>query len=110
MRLTQNQLSRDWTIEHEGRTFYVSYTQSDGQTLALLNRDNWEVWEHTEDGTEELNIYGFSDDTADQRKIVQENSELMKRLIRFCIENWDNAFLQGIVEDLHEQKEALETL
>ena len=110
MRLTQSQLSRDWTIEHEGRTFYVNYTQSDGQTLALLNRDNWEVWEQTEDGTEELNIYGFSDDTAEQRKIVHENSELMKRLIRFCIANWDNGFLQRIVEDLHEQKEALETL
>jgi len=110
MRLTQNQLSRDWTIEHEGRTFYVNYTQSDGQTLALLNRDNWEVWEQTEDGTEGLNIYGFGDDTAEERKTVQENSELMKRLIRFCIENWDNGFLQGIREDLHEQKEALETL
>ena len=110
MQLTQNQISRDWTIEYKGRTFYVNYTQSDGQTLALLNRDNWEVWEETEEGTEELNIYGLSDDTAEHRKIVQENSELMKRLIRFCIENWDNGFLQGIREDLHEQKEALDGL
>jgi len=30
-----NQISRDWTVLHEGRTFYVNFTESDGQTLAL---------------------------------------------------------------------------
>ena len=110
MHLERNQISRDWTILHEGRTFYVNYTESDGQTLALMNRDNWEVLEETEDGAEELSIYGCEDDTAEERKAVLRNSELMKRLIRFCIENWDNGFMQGIKQDLREQKEALESL
>ena len=110
MQLEHNQISRDWTVLHEGRTFYVNYTQSDGQTLALMNRDNWEILEETDDGTEELDVYGWGDDTAEARETVWKNSELMKRLIRFCIENWDNGFMQGIKQDLREQKEALESL
>jgi hypothetical protein len=34
----------------------------------------------------------------------------MKKLIRFCIENWDNRFMMDIKEDLEEQKEALKLL
>jgi hypothetical protein len=110
MQLERNQISRDWTVLHEGRTFYVNYTKSDGQTLALMNRDNWEILEETEDGTEELNVYGCRDDTAEERETVRKNSELMERLIRFCVENWDNRFMQAIKQDLREQKKALESL
>jgi hypothetical protein len=110
MQLELNQISRDWTVLHEGRTFYVNYTESDGQTLALLNRDNWEVWEQTEEGTEELDVYAFRGDSDQKREEARENFEIMKRLIRFCIENWDNGFLQEVKEDLQEQKEALEAL
>ena len=110
MQLEQNQISRDWTVRHECRTFYVNYTQSDGQTLALMNRDNWEVWEQTEEGIEELDIYSFAADGAEERAKAEENFELMKRLIRFCIANWDKGFMQEIKEDLQEQKEALEVL
>jgi len=110
MQLEQNQISRDWTIRHEGRTFYVNYTQSDGPTLALMNRDHWEVLEETPDGPEELDIYGSSGDSKEERAKVQENFELMKRLIRFCIANWDKGFMQEIKEDLQEQKGALEEL
>jgi hypothetical protein len=110
MQLERNQISRDWTIRHEGRTFYVNYTQSDGQTLALMNRDNWEVLEQTEDGPEELNIYGYRGQGKEDRAKIQENFELMKRLIRFCISNWDKGFMHQIKEDLQEQKEALEAL
>ena len=110
MQLEANQIARDWTIRYEGRTFYVNYTESDTHTLALCNRDNWEVLEETDEGTEELNVYGCGDDSAEERKRTQENFELMKRLIRFCIANWDNPFMQEITEDLQEQKEALESL
>jgi len=108
--LETNQISRDWTVLHEGRTFYVNYTESDGQTLALVNRDNWEIWEQTDDGMEELEVYAFSGDSNQKRRQAQENSEIMKRLIRFCIENWDNQFMQKIKENLQEQKEALDAL
>jgi hypothetical protein len=110
MQLERNQISRDWTILHEGKTFYVNYTQSDGPTLVLMNRDHWEVLEETREGPGELDIYGSSGDSEEERAKVQENFELMKRLIRFCIANWDKGFMQEIKEDLQEQKEALEVL
>ena len=110
MKLETNQISRDWTIRHEGRTFYVNYTQSDGQTLALMNRDNWEVLEETDDGPEELDIYGFTGDSKEGRAQAHEHFGLMKQLIRFCIANWDNGFMRAIKEDLQEQEEALEAL
>ena len=110
MQLETNQISRDWTILHDGRKFYVNYTESDGQTLALCNRDNWEVWEETDEGTEELDIYVFKSDSEEKRRKADANFKLMKKLIRFCIENWDNRFLQEIKDELSEQKEALEAL
>jgi len=109
MQVQTNQISRDWTILHEGRTFYVNYTQSDGQTLAICNRDNWEIWEETPEGTEELDIYSFSGDNEQERAKARENFKLMKRLIGFCIEQWDSGFLREIEADLQEQKKALET-
>ena len=109
MHFETNQISRDWTILHEGRTFYVNYTESDGQTLALLNRDNWEVLEETDDDTEELNVYVFKEDTPGQREKAQENTLLKEKLIRFCIENWDNKFIQEIKKEMDEQLELLRT-
>jgi len=110
MKLEANQLSRDWTVLHDDRTFYVNYTQSDGHTLALCNRDNWEVLEETDDGPEELDIYVFESDSQERQSKANANFRLMKKLIRFCIENWDNRFMMDIKEDLEEQKEALEVL
>ena len=107
MRLETNQISRDWTVIHKGRTFYVNYTEADCQTLALCNRNNWEVWEETDDGVEELNAYVFKDDTPEERANAEENSLLKERLIRFCIENWDNKFMQELKENLQEQNEVL---
>ncbi len=107
MRLEKNQISRDWTILHNGRRFYINLTESDGQTLALCNRNNWEVWEETDDGVEELNEYVFKDNTPKERAKAEENSLLKERLIRFCIENWDNRFIQELNEKLQEQKQLL---
>jgi len=110
MKLETNQISRDWTVLHDDRTFYVNYTQSDGHTLALCNRDNWEVLEETDDGPEELDIYVYKSDSLEGQSRANSNFRLMKKLIRFCIENWDNRFMRDIEEDLKEQKEALEAL
>jgi len=107
MRLETNQISRDWTVIHKGRTFYVNYTEADCQTLALCNRNNWEVWEETDDGVEELNACVFKDDTPEERARAEENSLLKEKLIRFCIENWDNKFIQDLREKLQEQKQLL---
>ena len=109
MHIETNQISRDWTILHEGRRFYVNYTESDGQTLGLLNRDNWEVLEETDDDTEELNVYVFKEDTPGQRERAEENARLKEKLVRFCIENWDNEFIQEIKKEMGEQLELLRT-
>ena len=107
MRIETNQISRDWTVIHQGRTFYVNYTEADCQSLALCNRSNWEVWQETEDGTEELNEYRLSDDKPEQRKQTEQNARLKKKLVKFCIDNWDNQFMQEIKEQFLEQKDLL---
>ena len=107
MQLEVNQISRDWTILHEGRTFYVNLTDSDGQTLALCNRNNWEVWEQTDEAVEELSEYIFESSTPEEQKRAEENSLLKEKLIKFCIENWDNQFMHEIKDKLQEQKQLL---
>ena len=110
MQMEANQISRDWTILHDGRKFYVNYTESDGQTLALMNRDNWEVLEETEDGPEELNMYVFKDDTPKEREIATKNTLLKEKLVKFCIKNWDNNFIQEIRKEITEQAQLLAKL
>lgn len=43
MKIEQNTISRDWTVLHKGRRFFVNLTESDGQTLALCDRDKWQI-------------------------------------------------------------------
>jgi hypothetical protein len=95
---------------HEGRRFYVNFTECDGQTLALCNRDNWEVLEETDEGIGELNVYIFQSDSPEEKEKVKENVALMEKLVQFCIENWDNGFMKTIREELQGQKGVLEML
>ena len=85
MQVETNQISRDWTILHKGRKFHVNYTNSDGQTLALLNRDNWEIWEETDDETKEMDVYIFKSSTPQQKNVVEKNIRLAEELIKFCV-------------------------
>jgi hypothetical protein len=86
----------------------VNFTESDGQTLALCNRDNWEVQEETEGSIEELSPYVFSDNSPEERERAEENAEMIDELIRFCIRKWDNRFVTKLKEDLKEQRKRLE--
>ena len=110
MELEANQISRDWTILHKGRRFYVNYTDSDTHTLALMNRSNWEVLEERDDDTEELNVYVFKSNTRKERKRAAKNARLKEQLVKFCIGNWDNDFIQQIKKEMAEQAELLERL
>jgi hypothetical protein len=107
MELEANQISRDWTILHKGRRFFVNYTDSDIHTLALMNRSNWEVLEERDDDTEELNIYVFKNSTRKERKRAKKNARLKEQLVKFCIKNWDNDFIQQIKNEIAEQAELL---
>ena len=104
MEIEQNTISRDWTIVHEGRRFYVNFTESDGQTLALCNRDNWEIQEETEDGTEELNAYAFSDSSLEARAKAQGNAEMIDKLIDFCLAHWENEVAREMTENMEMQR------
>ena len=100
MKIEQNTLSRDWILTHEGRRFYVNFTESDSQTLLLMNRDNWEITERTDDGDFELNSLVFSSMTKEERQKAVEEAALIKAIIIYCIENWDNDFMQQLNPDL----------
>ena len=49
----------------------------------------------------------FKDDTPEQRRQAQKNAHLKHKLVRFCIDNWDNQFMQEIKEQFLEQKDLL---
>lgn len=100
MEIEQNTLSRDWIVKHDGRTFYVNFIESDGQTLALMNRDNWEITERTNDGDVELSGILFSSMTKEERQKAAQEAAMMKAIITYCIANWDNQFMQELGQDL----------
>jgi hypothetical protein len=104
MKIEQNTISRDWTILHKGRRFFVNLTESDGQTLMLCNRNNWEVSEETDDGIEELSAYLFKDSSVVERKQAKENAKLIEKLIDFCVKNWDNEFMHEVQDELWGQR------
>ena len=100
MKIEQNTLIREEIIKHEGRTLFVNFIESDGQTPALINHDNWEITEETEDGTVELNGCLFSRMTQKERRKAAQETAMIKAIITYCIENWDNAFMQALEQEL----------
>ena len=63
----------------------MNYTDSDGHTLALMNRGNWEVLEERDDDTEELNVYVFKASTRKERKLATKNALLKEDLVNYVI-------------------------
>ena len=108
MEVQQNSIARDWTVVHEGWRFHVNFMESDGQTLALLNRENWEIAEKTEDGMEEFSVCAFNDSSPVERKQAEETARIIDELVAFCIENWENEFMREIQENMKEQRKDLE--
>ena len=90
MEIEQNTISRDWTVLHEGRRFFVNFTNSDGQTLGLCNRENWQIHEETADEIEELSPYVFSNSSPEEQRQAEENAEMMDKLKEFCIGHWEH--------------------
>lgn len=100
MKVEQNTISRDWRVLHEGRRFYVNFTENDGQIAMLYNRDNWEIMEETKNGIEELHAYVLKGDKPGQRQEAKRNARLIEKLIAFCIEQWDNEFMHDVQDEL----------
>lgn len=108
MKIEQNTISRDWTVLYKGRRFFVNFTESDGQTLALCNRDKWQIHEENKDSIEELNTCVFNKSSPEEREQAEEKAKIIDKLIGFCIRNLDNRFMQEVKEELEEQSKGLE--
>ncbi len=106
--IEQNTISRDWTIVHKGRRFFVNFTNSDGQTLGLCNRENWQIHEETEDGTEELSPYVFSNSSPEEQKQAEENAEMIDKLKEFCLGHWEHEVSWETTEQMEMQKRRLD--
>ena len=104
MEIEQNTISRDWTVLHKGRRFYVNFTDSDGQTLALCNRENWQIQEETEGGIEELDAYVSKDSNPEEGERAQENAEMAEKLIDFCLGHWQYEVAWEMTEQREVQK------
>ncbi len=103
MRIEQNTISRDWTVLYKGRRFFVNFTESDGQTLALCNRDNWEIEEETEDGIREFHACLLKSGSPQEEKEAREKAKIMDKLIAFCVRNWDNWFIRALKKGWREE-------
>jgi hypothetical protein len=84
MRLTQTILEKHFTVKHKGKTYYISYLNSDKPCLALLNRFNWEI---LDEELEELNIYYTN---GCNKKQIDKNNELIEELISFCMKHFND--------------------
>ena len=107
MEIEQNTISRDWTVVHEGRRFFVNFTESDGQTLALFNRDNWEIQEETEGRIEESDACAFGESSLEKQAKVQENAEMIDMLMDFCLAHWENEVSREMTENRKMQNKGL---
>lgn len=83
----QSTLERNFTVEYKGKTYHVSYLNSDGQVLSLLNRDNWEV---LDEYFEELPVCQLKDDAKKEKQNIKTNINLSKKLISFCINHFND--------------------
>lgn len=86
MKLVQTTIEKTFWIEFEGKDYHVNYLNSDGQSLAMINRNNWEILD--EDG-EEVSFYVFKGDDSNEMKKAKENLKLTNKLISFCIKNFN---------------------
>ena len=87
MEIEQTTIQKTFAVKYRNETYYIDYVNSDGQTLALLNRDNWEIY--TEDH-ELLDIYLFKGDNKAKRLRVNKNIMLANRLVEFCIKHFND--------------------
>lgn len=102
MQIVGNAISRDWTVEDNGKTYHINYTNADFQTLALCNRNYFEVYDEE---SEELQTHLFSSDekTEEKKQEILKNIELEEKLIEFCIKNFFKD-IGGILPDSVEVK------
>ncbi len=86
MKLIQTVIQKTFCVKYKGKTYYIDYVNSDGQALALINRNNWEVYDEDRN---ELDIYTFYEDSKKRLKEIEKNLRLTDKLISFCISRFN---------------------
>ena len=87
MKIKQTTIQKTFEIKHKNDIYYVDYVNSDGQTIALQNRNNWEIFMEDD---ESLNIYSFKGDSKTRRREVDKNRALANKLIGVCIKHFND--------------------
>jgi hypothetical protein len=84
MKVVGSFINRIWKVKVNGKEYTVDFMDSDFQTLALMNRGNWEVFD--EEG-----------DTVTDQNIVE-------KVVNVALDNWDDAFMKEIREEIKEAR------
>ena len=80
-------LTKHFTVEHTGKTYYVEYANSDGIAGYLFNRSDWEI---LDEELEELCLCEFQNDTKEEKGQIKKNRKLANKLINFCIKHFND--------------------
>lgn len=85
--IEQNIISRDWFVNYKDKNYHVNLTYSDGQTLALLNRNYWEITDEDENEV----CYAFK---GEQPELLENETN---KIIEFCAKNFlTGSFKEGL--------------
>jgi len=87
MKIAQSSLERSFVVTHNGKEYFVNYLNSSEPIPNLLNRFHWEVFDENH---EELNIFEFKETTTEEKERIQNNIKLRDKLIKFCIEHFND--------------------
>lgn len=87
MKIEQTTIHKTFYVKYCSKVYHVNYINLDDQTIALLNSDNWMIYD--EEG-EELQIYILSDNNKKQKEIAKKNIELSDKLIKYCIKHFND--------------------
>ena len=110
MRLEQNTISRDWTVTHEGRRFFVDFACRDAPIPGVYDREKWRIREETDEGIEEFGACVSNDSSPEEQAKAEERAGMIEKLIEFCLGYWEDEISREMTEHLEEQKRLREGL
>lgn len=86
MKLQQTIIEKNFHIKAGNKIYYVNYLNSDGQTLGLLNRLTWEVYDAEGD---EITFDYLKGMDKKEKKQINKNYKLVNKLIAFCLKHFN---------------------
>ncbi len=87
MKIEQTTIQKTFSVKYLGKLYCVDYVNSDGQTLALLNRNNWEIYD---EDRKELQIYLFKKSSKKEKEMVKKNMTTARKLINYCVKHFND--------------------